>query len=273
MYLFRQAMQNESLNTVLTIFAGLFGLAFGSFLNVCIARLPLHESIVRPRSRCPQCRAQLRDRDNLPVMSWLLLRGRCRSCGKRIVVRYPVVELASTAIFAGFVAYGGLTAATVGGIVFCWMLLGLAVMDGETMVLPDAFTLPGIALGVVFAAIAGGWRGGLRSVLAAVGAAAVLLGIRAIYWALRRREGLGLGDAKLMAMIAAWLGAELGLLALFMGVVSAAMYALGWLAVARPKGAGQLKLPLGVFLCAGAAYAYFFGSETVAWYLGLFHLG
>lgn len=213
---------------LVAIFCVLFGLAFGSFLNVCIARLPRHESIVRPASHCPACAKPIRAVDNLPLLSWIILRRRCRNCGWPIPWRYPLVELGTAILFLLAYLTFGLTLEAVGMALLCFILFGLAVMDAETMLLPDAFTLPGILIGVIFSGLTGGWRAAGLSAACAVGAAALILLIRGAYWMVRRREGMGLGDAKLFALIAAWLGAWQSLLVLFLGVVTAAVFSLLW---------------------------------------------
>lgn len=270
------------------IFVVLFSLAFGSFLNVCIARLPRHRSIVRPGSACPNCGAAIRVSDNLPVLSWIVLRGRCRACRWRIPWRYPAVELATAALFLLAYLQHGLTVAAAGAAVLSFLLLGLAVMDAETMRLPDAFTLPGIILGVL-------WHGALpiapsrldprpawldhtgraaESLFWAACAALLIWLIRWIYYALRRREGMGMGDAKLLAMIAAWLGPTLTLLTFVLGTFAAAVFGIALLAKRRrhdgQSPAGQTQLPFGSFLCAAALYALFAGQPIITWYAGFF---
>jgi leader peptidase (prepilin peptidase)/N-methyltransferase len=292
---------------LVAIFCVLFGLAFGSFLNVCIARLPRHESIVRPASHCPACARPIRAWDNLPLLSWVILRGRCRNCGWPIPWRYPLVELGTAILFLLAYLTFGLTLEAAGMALLCFTLFGLAVMDAETLLLPDAFTLPGIVLGVIFSGLIGGWRAAGFSAACAVGAAALILLIRGAYWMVRRREGMGLGDAKLFALIAAWLGPWQSLLVLFLGVVTAAVFSLlwAWLGNSRQKHprredpqtqgrrglqpsqnpavrAGALapevlippgiqQIPLGSFLCAAAIYAIFCGEQTLKWYLQFFH--
>jgi leader peptidase (prepilin peptidase)/N-methyltransferase len=224
---------------LVAIFCVLFGLAFGSFLNVCIARLPRHESIVRPASHCPACAKPIRAWDNLPLLSWIILRGRCRNCGWPIPWRYPLVELGTAILFLLAYLTFGLTLQAAGMALLCFTLFGLAVMDAETLLLPDAFTLPGIVLGVIFSGLTGGWRAAGWSAAYAVGGAALILLIRGTYWLVRRREGMGLGDAKLFALIAAWLGPWQSLLVLFLGVVTAAVFSLLWVWL----GNSQQKLP------------------------------
>jgi leader peptidase (prepilin peptidase)/N-methyltransferase len=254
-----------------SIFSVLFGLAFGSFLNVCISRLPKHESIVRPRSRCPACGESIWARDNLPLLGWVLLRGRCLKCGWRIPWRYPLVELTTALLFLLVYFSFGLTLEGVGMALFCFLLFGLAVMDAETLLLPDAFTLPGIALGIAYSGLREGWRGALVSAGWAFAAALLIFLVRGAYWLVRREEGMGLGDAKLLAMIAAWLGALSALLALFLGVLTAAVFGLVWMGLRKGSGMRSLRLPFGSFLCAAAIYVIFQGEPILKWYFQFFH--
>ncbi len=262
----------------IAIFAVLFGLAFGSFLNVCISRLPRHESIVHPRSRCPRCGAAIASGDNIPILSWLLLRGRCRHCKQRIAWRYPAVEFAMAALFLLCYLRFGLNFTGIGIGVLCFLLLGLAVMDAETMRLPDAFTLPGIVLGILFSGVGESlFRGDLHHSLVIntlfaagmAGAAALfLLIIRWLFFAIRHKQGLGMGDVKLFAMIAAWLDPAGAILTLLLGALAAALY--GILAVTLSRGRRPFlstRLPLGSFLCAAALYTIFAGQPIIAWYL------
>jgi leader peptidase (prepilin peptidase)/N-methyltransferase len=286
---------------LIAAFVALLGLAFGSFLNVCIARLPRHASIVRPGSRCPKCGMAIRVRDNVPLLSWLLLRGKCRACGWRIPWRYPAVEAATAALFLLCFFQFGLTVVGVGMAVLCLLLLGLAVMDAETMRLPDAFTWPGIGLGILYSGLLlgvarqfpGSFRllPGLTLGVSAAGphfsyaraglVAAVLSGIwallaglgilaiRWVYWLVRGKEGMGLGDAKLLAMIAAWLGPALTGLTMFLGVMGASVVGLLVVGLGRKK-AQAARLPFGTFLCAAAIYAAFAGEPILEWYLRFF---
>ncbi|MBB6143894.1 leader peptidase (prepilin peptidase)/N-methyltransferase [Silvibacterium bohemicum] len=263
------------LNLLIGIFVALLGLAFGSFLNVCIARLPRHESIVHPPSHCPRCGRSIQPRDNIPLLSYALLRGRCRSCGDTISWRYPAVELATALLWLlCFFAFGA-TPAAVAMAILCFLVLGLAVMDAETMLLPDAFTLPGIFLGILWeaAGTVNGWPDRLHaagmSLLWAAAAAGLILLIRTVYWLVRRREGMGLGDAKFFAMLAAWLGAADALLILFLAVILGAFY--GIVRMRRGRGtAGNIRVPLGAFLGVAAIYAIFAGPQTINWYLKFF---
>jgi leader peptidase (prepilin peptidase)/N-methyltransferase len=258
---------------LVAIFSVLFGLAFGSFLNVCISRLPKHESIVRPPSRCPACGESVWARDNLPLLGWVLLRGRCRHCGWRIPLRYPLVELATASLFLLVTLTFGLTLEGAGMVTLCFLLFGLAIMDAETLMLPNAFTLPGIALGIAYSGLREGWRNALLSCGYALAAAALIFVIRGAYWLARRQEGMGLGDAKLLAMIAAWLGPWQTMLAFFLGVLTAAIFGLAWIVLKREKKGGLRSphLPFGSFLCAAAIYAIFEGQPILKWYFQFFH--
>ena len=259
--------------SILLFAAAVAGLVFGSFLNVCIVRLPQHRSVVHPRSQCVACGQQIAAWDNIPVLSWLALRGRCRHCRTRISLQYPLVELATAALFVACVLQFGAQWQTLVAAVACFLLLGLAVMDAQTMLLPDAFTLSGLATAVALRALAPEghprWAAALAAVRDAALAAAVLLLVQGIYWLIRRRWGLGLGDVKLLAMIAAFLGIANTAFALFAGVVAAAMFALLLLAAQRANRA--TRLPFGTFLCGGAIAAIFVGHPVIKWYLHFFH--
>jgi len=279
-----------------TVFAALLGLAFGSFLNVCLSRWPEGESVVQPRSHCRNCQRTLTWWENVPLVSWLALHGRCRSCHQRISIRYPLVELAIALTWAicwyqlatpqallylphPFIEIGLQFAYSA---IFYWLLVALAALDAEYLWLPDALTLPGIVLGVVFTMVRGGPILGmnvhptllLRLLNTAINiavASGIILLIRWIYWAVRRREGLGLGDAKLMALLAAWLNLPQTILAFALGVVLGAAFALSLLAFPAARRGGESwalsKLPLGTFLCAGGVISALWGHEMLAAYL------
>ena len=281
-----------------TIFAGLLGLSFGSFLNVCLSRWPEGESVVRPRSHCRNCDHELAWWENVPVISWFALRGRCRECHARIGFRYPSVELAVGALWAietwdwsgdsfehlllvGFPLAGlGLISLK---LAFYWILVALAFFDAENLWLPDRLTLSGIALGFtyIFAEMRLAHRffifnrGYLYAATYLLGgvlaAAALILLIRWIYWLIRRREGMGLGDAKLMALLAAWLGLPGALLAFGIGAVVGALTALALLAVPAARRNSEswaaIKLPFGTFLCVGGIVSGIWGQPIINAYL------
>jgi leader peptidase (prepilin peptidase)/N-methyltransferase len=285
-----------------TIFAGLLGLAFGSFLNVCLSRWPAGESIVHPRSHCRQCNRTLAWWENVPLLSWLALRGRCRTCRTWIGWRYPLVELAIGLLWSlvgwsffsqlqvvdvalgpslGLPQFGLIPA--IAAMIFLWMMIGIAVMDAEHFWIADAATLPGIALGFAIPIfIESLLRTPLRwqspfwihigeRLLAILTAAALILLIRWIYWLIRRREGIGLGDAKLMALLAAWLGLPGALLSFGLGVVLGALVAVVLLLIPsarRDSDSWALsKLPLGTFLCIGGIVSSLWGQPMLNAYI------
>src|SRR5579862_2912839 len=227
----------------------LFGLAFGSFLNVCIYRLPRGLSVVAPRSACPNCKKQIAFYDNLPILSWFLLGGRCRHCKEKISPRYWIIELLTALLFLACYWYFGYTLSALKYCVFSFLLLGLIFTDAETKLLPDALTLPGLALGLVFSLLvpvndlasqflpgvvnlpfSGEITARLFSLLdslfgAALGAA-FIYGAGAIYLKWRGAEGMGFGDVKLMAMVGAFLGIKLTVLTIFAASVAGSIFGL-----------------------------------------------
>jgi leader peptidase (prepilin peptidase)/N-methyltransferase len=273
-----------------TIFAGLLGLAFGSFLNVCLSRWPEGESVVQPRSHCRQCGRTLTWWENVPLVSWLALRGRCRTCRAWIGWRYPLVELAVGALWA-MIAWQSYNAFfpfefAAGMMLLSWALVGLAVLDTEHLWLPNAMTLPGIALGFCWWFIQGeqvGWALHMppapwedaeeigKRLLGIFAAASLILLIRWVYWLIRRREGIGLGDAKLMALLAAWLGLPQALLAFGIGIVLGALAAVVLLVIPSARQGSETwamsKLPLGTFLCIGGIVSSLWGQPILAAYL------
>jgi leader peptidase (prepilin peptidase)/N-methyltransferase len=216
----------------------LFGLAFGSFLNVCIYRLPRELSVVAPRSACPKCKQPIAFYDNLPVLSWLTLGGRCRHCKEKISPRYLMIELLTGLLFLACYAWFGLTLSTLKYCVLAFLLLGLIFTDAETKLLPDKMTLPGLALGLIFSLLvpvndlASQFLPGmlnlpfsgdisarllslLDSLLGAALGASFIYGAGAIYLRWRGAEGMGFGDVKLMAMVGAFLGIKLTIFTIF----------------------------------------------------------
>ncbi|HEX3942388.1 MAG TPA: prepilin peptidase [Acidobacteriaceae bacterium] len=265
----------------------LSGLAFGSFLNVCITRLPLQESVAAPRSHCRDCGRTLTVRENIPLVSWILLHGRCKDCKIPISWRYPAVELATCVLFCMCFFTFGWNWRSAAWSAFCFLLLGLAVMDGETMLLPDRFTVPGLALGVIVAGVGGaesrsrtgsaiqaGLSAAGTAAASALAAAGVLLAIGGIYWLVRRRQGMGMGDVKLIAMLAAWLGLPRTALALFFATVAGAIYGVLLLASRKKEGnapgAQPIAIPFGAFLSIAGLYSVFLGEWMLRWYLHFF---
>jgi leader peptidase (prepilin peptidase)/N-methyltransferase len=311
---------------ILELAAFFAGLLFGSFLNVCISRIPKGESIVKPRSRCPHCTTPIRWYDNISILSWLLLRGRCRDCRASISWQYPAVELALGGWFLKVVklywnathldptiAATAITFPTDSQItiylltvlslaILGFLLIGLMVMDWQTMILPNAFTLGGLAIALLLVCIQAIFLGpnedqvrltkhslhltspggvtdhgnvfltGPESLIfgriaAICGAALLLLLIRWLYKAIRHREGMGLGDVKLLAMIAAFLGFWPAILSLFVGTLAAALY--GTFLLVRGKAGVASKLPFGSFLSLGGLVAALYGNRLIDSYIAL----
>jgi len=248
--------------TFWVVVAGVLGAVLGSFLNVCIVRLPAEQSVLRPRSRCPKCESPISWYDNVPVLSWLVLGGRCRRCRARISVLYPLVEAAAAAVWALAVWHYGLGWSAVAGAVFGTLLLGIAVTDARTYIIPDEFTLGGLALGLALA-LTRGLDGLLWAVVGAALGLAILLGVAWAGEKAFRKEAMGGGDIKMMAMVGAFVGWKGVLITIFGGAL------LGTL-VFVPLTIGKKRLvPFGVFLAAAAAVTFVVGEEIVRWYLGL----
>jgi leader peptidase (prepilin peptidase)/N-methyltransferase len=237
-----------------TVVAFLAGLLIGSFLNVCIYRLPRDLSVVAPRSYCPHCERTIAWYDNIPVLSFLILRGRCRHCRKRIPIRYPLVELATAIAFAICVASLGPSLAAVKWSVFSALLIALIATDLEERILPDEFTLGGTALGLIFAVLARFDPHLIslkESAFGALIASGVLWLVGWLYKKIRHREGLGMGDVKMLAMMGAFLGAPDTLLAFIAGSAFGAVTGLAYILATR-KDASTYQLPFGTFLGAAA---------------------
>lgn len=273
--------------------AGIFGAIIGSFLNVVIHRVPLEESVVFPNSRCPSCGAVIAFYDNIPVLSWLVLRGKCRGCKGRISFRYPAVELLTAALFVGVAWHAGFSAALPFDLVFCSALLALVFIDAEHMILPNVITYPGIVFAVVariaipyltgtlhFDDLPSLSQGALADTpiwvtslaCAVIGA---LIGGGSLWlmgWTwekLRGIEAMGLGDVKMMFMVGAYLGWRLTILTIFVGVLSGSIIGIFLMARQRERNM-QMLLPFGVFLGIGAIAALLFGAPLVEWYAGQF---
>jgi leader peptidase (prepilin peptidase)/N-methyltransferase len=252
--------------TTLLLLATIFGLVIGSFLNVCIHRIPLRMSLVSPPSRCPKCGRPVRWFDNIPVLSWILLGGKCRSCENRISAQYPMVELATGLAFlaVAWVTPPGLQ--LVARLIFVCLLVVLFGIDLEHQLLPDVITLPGIAIGLIFSVVASpGWQNALMGVVLGAG---VLYAIAGAYYVVRRQEGLGMGDVKMLAMIGAFLGWQAVLVTLVLSSFAGALVGLGLMAIQR--GSMKLALPYGTFLALGAVAAMLVGEPLIAWYVGFY---
>ena len=235
--------------------AFVFGLLFGSFLNAVIYRVPLGISLLRP-SGCPRCETPISWVHNVPLLSWILLRGRCASCGEPISLRYPLVELAGGALLALSVWQWGLTISAFSTVLFCYLMLVLALIDVDHRILPHVITLPGAVVGLALSffdprvawldALIGGFLGG-----------GLLYFVAWAYLKLRRREGMGMGDVKMMLLVGSFVGSLVG------SVIGVAMIFLsrkGW----------EYALPFGTFLAAAGILAAFRGPQIFAWYWSTF---
>ncbi len=244
----------------------LFGLAIGSFLNVCIHRLPRRESLVSPGSRCPSCGHSLRWYENIPVLSYAALRGRCSQCQASISVRYPVVEVFTGLFFLAAALIFEPGWLLLSRLVFGSALITLFAIDLEHHLLPNLITLPGIAAGLAFSVVAEpGWRSALIG--AALGAG-VLFGVAEVYYRVRGEEGLGMGDVKMLAMIGAFLGWQLMLVTLVLSSMCGSIVGVG--VIASRQGDLKYALPFGTFLALGALVAMFVGRDLLDWYLGFY---
>lgn len=274
-------------------FAAVTGAIIGSFLNVVIHRLPREESIVFPNSRCPACAAAIHPLDNIPVISYLILRGRCRACRARISPRYPIVETLTALLYALVFLRDGLTAALPFDLAFVTALVALVFIDYDHMILPDAITYPGMIFAVVarlmipylmgrpyfedleqlMGGILAGWPVWAASLCGALlGALAGGGSLWLLGWTwerLRGVEAMGLGDVKMMFMVGAYLGWRLTVLTIFLAVLTGSLTGLLLMLYRRERNM-QMLLPFGIFLGLGTLIALLFGARIVSWYAGQF---
>lgn len=268
------------MQVILIIIVCLFGLSIGSFANVCIYRIPRKKSIANPpRSFCPRCGKTLAWYDNIPVLGFLLLRGKCRYCRASISVQYPLVELLIGLLFVGayiFVLSRGERLILIPFYwYFCTTLVILSVIDEEFFILPDRLTYPLVILGFLLAALYPGHLGSstigpalLRALIGALAGGLSLWLIGLLGKAAFKKEAMGLGDVKLMAAVGAWQGWELVLFAIFLGALVAAVVGITFIVMKKAK-LGS-KIPFGPYLAAGSLITLFFGWEILSWYLGLY---
>ena len=269
------------------VFVFVFGLVIGSFLNVCVLRIPEGKSIVRPASACPKCGAVIRPYDNIPVASWLLLGGKCRACKAPISWMYPVVELLTGALFLGCWLAFGPTLLALKWAAFSAIMVVLVFTDMRERILPDVVNFTGLAIGLaisLFTPPADGtalWLSNrlfsfppptpvislLDALLGGAIGGSLLWIVSEAYFRLRGREGMGLGDVKMMLMAGAFLGAKRTLLTIFAGSVLGSFLGLA-IILAKRKGS-DYELPFGSFLGAAAILVVFFGTPLVSWYQSL----
>lgn len=242
------------------------GLCVGSFLNVCISRIPAQRSVVFPPSACPTCGSRIRWYDNIPLLSYLVLRGRCRRCHAWISPVYPLVELLGGAIFLAQFLREGLTVELARGSILLTCLVVLFFIDLRHMILPDIITYPSCLAGLAFAAAGLAPITVLDSLSGALGGAATLLFILGGYYLVRRRQGMGLGDVKMMLSVGAFLGLKGTYLALVAASLTGGVFSVGLLLLGKKF---DYAIPFGTFLALGGAFSYFAGSGPLDWYLSL----
>lgn len=253
-------------STLALIGVAILGLAVGSFLNVCIHRIPRKASIVQPPSSCPKCGYVLRWTDNVPVVSYAMLGGRCRSCRTPIPIRYPIVEIATMLVFVAHYLVFGLDVILVPRLLFASALIVLFAIDLEHHLLPNVITLPGIVVGLAFSAMLP--PGIVDALIGALVGGGVLWLIGEAYYRYSGQEGMGGGDVKMLAMIGAFLGWKLVILTLVLSSFVGAL--IGGLVLATRRGGMKYALPYGTFLSLAALTASLAGTRIVDWYLSLY---
>jgi leader peptidase (prepilin peptidase)/N-methyltransferase len=272
------------------ILIAVFGLLVGSFLNVCIVRLPRGRSIVTPPSHCPRCRAGISFYDNIPVISFLLLRGKCRKCGEPISWRYPIVELMNCLLYVWIVREFWISGEAFLLMALCSSLIVITFIDYDHQIIPDVITLPGMLVGLSLAPFfmsalgdplpfnldrllphAGPYLTAfLNSFIGLVLGAGPLLAIGWAWEKLRHVEAMGGGDVKLMGMVGSFLGWKSALLTIMLGALAGSVVGVALIALKRHK--MEKVIPFGPFLAAGALASAFYGSDIISWYLGLIRL-
>lgn len=277
----------EQLEPIRGLLAGVFGLLIGSFLNVCVYRLPNDLSVVKPRSYCPHCETPIAWYDNIPVVSYFLLRGACRHCRKPILFRYVLVELLTGLLFFSIVQVLGLTLLAGKYLLMSALLVGLAFSDLEERILPDEFTLGGTLAGLVFAWFVPmdrdvmsialmvfdvHWDPRLISVVESMVGALVPSGLLWtcgwVYEKVRHREGLGFGDVKMLMMIGAFLGTRGTVLTLLIASILGTVVGLAYILISR-KDMSTYELPLGTYMALAALIGVLMGQNILSWYAGL----
>ncbi len=253
-------------DTFLIAVVAVLGLAVGSFLNVCIYRLPRQESLAWPASHCTACGRPLQWYENIPVISYLALRGRCRTCGERISVVYPLIEIAASVIAVGWYEQFGLSALFAARLLFAFAMLVLFVIDLRHHILPNVITVPGIVVGVAFSFF--GPPGWVASILGLLLGGGALWLLAEAWFRLRHEEAMGFGDVKMLAMIGAFLGWKSMILTLVLGSFLGSVIGIGLMAAGAASRKSQL--PFGTFLALAALVACLFGDQIVNWYASFY---
>ncbi len=251
---------------VIPIFAFIYGAVVGSFLNVCICRIPEQRSVVSPRSSCPLCGYIIRWYDNIPILSIMLLKGRCRACGAHISFRYPLVEALNGLLTLFLFVRFGSTLTFLALFIFCSSLVVITFIDLDHQIIPDVISLPGIAVGLAFSFFLPslGWQDSLIGILAGGGS---LMLVAYGYQCLTGKEGMGGGDIKLLAMMGAFLGWRSIPFIIFVSSLVGSVIGVS-LMLARGRDS-KLAIPFGPFLAFSAILYVFYGSRIITWYLSL----
>ncbi len=253
---------NVPTDTSAIFVAGVLGAILGSFLNVLIVRLPKEESIVFPGSKCPKCGNPVAWFDNLPMLSWVFLAGKCRRCRETISVQYPLVELITALLWAAAVWRYGVTLEAVTGAVFGTMLLGIGVTDAKHYLIPDEYTVGGLVVGLLLS-VRNGFDGLLGALLGAAAGFALLYVVAVLGEKVFRKEAMGGGDIKMMAMVGAFVGWKGVLLTIFGGSLLGTLIFVPITLILKQ----QKLVPFGVFLAAAAGLTFVFGDTVVQWYV------
>jgi len=253
------------MDTMTLAFVFAFGAIIGSFLNVCIARLPDGRSIVRPPSHCPKCQSFLAWYDNVPILSYLVLGGRCRTCRVRISAIYPAVEVLTGALAVALFLRLGPTLAFAGYFAFAAALVVITFIDLDHQLIPDVISLPGIVVGLAFSLVSP-LVTPLDAALGVLAGGGTLLAVAWLYKTFRGQEGMGGGDIKLLAMIGAFLGWQSIFVTLFVGSVIGSIIGVGLMLYQRAD--TKLAIPFGPFLAGGALVYLFWGDRILAFYFG-----
>ncbi|MDX8402799.1 MAG: prepilin peptidase [Mariprofundaceae bacterium] len=248
----------------LTVSAGIFGLIFGSFANVCVHRIPLHISVVTPGSRCPSCEHAIAWYDNIPLLSWLLLGRKCRYCNIAISFRYPLLELLMGLSWAALAWHFGFSVVLWQALLLVSLLWVLTLIDLETGLLPNALTFPGIVIGLIFAY----WFGYFQdAVMGAVIGYGVFWLVARLFLLITGREGMGYGDFKLLAMLGAFMGWQALPFIVFVSSLVGAV--IGSISLLVAKKHMRAEIPFGPYLAAAGMVWFLWGAEILHWYAGL----
>jgi len=251
------------------VITAVLGLCMGSFLNVCIARLwhenPEQRSLLRPPSTCPHCKQRIVWRDNIPLVSWLWLRGKCRWCHKSISMQYPIIEASVGLLWVVALLYYGFTMRALAAAIFGTILLGIGVIDARHKIIPDELSISGLVLGLALS-LSGGLPGFLQALLGAAVGWSVLWSVRELGGLILRQEAMGWGDIKMLAMVGAFVGWKNALLTIFVGAIIGTAFYLPLMIWSMRKWR-RYELPFGVFLAIAAAVTFVFGDTMISWYL------